>query len=125
MRDFVPDDLQLLQSFLGQYPRVIITAHVATEASHFLSKLERSLGRRLKGQFVTALSLLIERPVKSRSAGARPEFEWLDLADCSLLEAAKPDDVLLSTDAQLVNRRLELGLEAVNFNHLREQAGLV
>ncbi len=79
----------------------------------------------MKAKLVEILAAVEERTVASKTAAARREFAWLDLADCSLLEAGRPQDTLLSTDALLVRRRLELGLSAVNFNHLREEAGVL
>lgn len=124
LKEFVPEDALILDDFLARFRAIVITPHVATEAAHFLGKLKDQRGRSLRTQFVEILKAIRERSVTSRLAAARGEFAWLDLADCSLLEAGSPRDTLLSTDAVLVYRRQELGLPAVNFNHLREQAGL-
>jgi hypothetical protein len=125
LKQFAPEDKLILDDFLAGFRKIAITPHVATEAAHFLGKISDQRGRYLKARFVEILHAIQERSVTSRIAAARSEFAWLDLADCSLLEAGRPHDTLLSADAVLVYRRLELGLPAVNFNHLREQAGLL
>lgn len=125
LKDFLPQDAFILGDFLAGFQAIAITPHVATEASYFLGKLSDQRGKYLKARFAEILNAIRERSVLSRTAAARSEFAWLDLADCSLLEAGHPRDTLLSTDAILVNRRLALGLPAVNFNHLREQAKLL
>lgn len=124
LKQFVPEDALILDDFLAGFHTIAITPHVATEAAHFLGKPKDQRGKSLRARFVEILHAIRERSVTSRLAAARGEFAWLDLADCSLLEAGRPHDTLLSTDAVLVYRRQELGLRAINFNHLREQAGL-
>lgn len=125
LRAYTPGDGLLLERFIRQYRSLWLTPHVATEAAHFINKIAGKHGRWIKARFVEILNLVGERPAVSRDAAARREFTWLDLADCSLLETAAPEDTLLSTDAVLVARRLELGFGAVNFTHLREEAGLL
>ena len=121
----MPEDWLILGDFLSGFGAIAITPHVATEAAHFIGKISDQRGKHVRARLVEVLAVVRERSVASRIAAARREFAWLDLADCSLLEAGQPQDTLLSTDAVLVSRRLELGLPAVNFNHLREQAGIV
>lgn len=125
LKAYLPEDWLILQRFLSGYGTVAITPHVATEAAHFSSKISDQRGKHVKARLIEVLAAIEERAVASKTAAARREFAWLDLADCSLLEAGGPQDTLLSTDAVLVSRRLALGLSAVNFNHLREQAGIV
>jgi hypothetical protein len=125
LKQFVPEDWLVLSDFLSRFNGICITPHVATEAAHFVGKISDRRGRHVRAKLVEVLHTVRERPIASRIAAARREFAWLDLADCSLLEAGQSQDTLLSTDAVLVSRRLELGFPAVNFNHLREQAGIV
>jgi hypothetical protein len=125
LKQYEPESLLVLESFVSRFRSITITPHVATETSYFLKKIGGTSGNRVVAKFVELLQWIRERNVPSRAAAARVEFAWLDLADCTLLEGGRARDTLLSTDAVLVNRRLELGLPAVNFNHLREQAGLL
>jgi len=125
LKQFEPESLLVLEAFVLRFRSITITPHVATETSHFIKKISGADGKLVKAKFVELLHGIRERSIPSRTAAARDEFAWLDLADCTLLEGSGAGDTLLSTDAVLVNRRLELGLPAVNFNHLREQAGLL
>jgi hypothetical protein len=125
LRQYTPEDALLLDAFLRQFRSLWLTPHVATEAAHFLTKIDKRPASPLRARFVELIHALNEHPASSKVASARREFAWLDLADCTLLESAAPEDTLLSTDALLVTRRLDLGFPAVNFHHLREQAGLL
>lgn len=128
LKEYSPDDAVLLDGFMRPFHTICLTPHVATEAAHFVSKIAKDAGtkhgRAIRARFVKILQDVDERYVASRVATARPEFAWLDLADCTLLDVA-PSDTLLSIDAPLVNYRTALGYPAVNFNHLREAAGLL
>lgn len=125
LKAFAPEDWVILDEFLAGFGALAITPHVATEAAHFIGKISGQRGKHVRVRLVEVLNAVRERSAASKIAAARREFAWLDLADCSLLEAGRPQDTLLSTDAVLVNRYLELGRPAVNFNHLREQAGVL
>ncbi len=125
LKQFAPEDWLVLSGFLSRFGAIAIVPHVATEAAHFVTKIGERRGQLVKARLADVLNAVREHPVASRSAAARGEFAWLDLADCALLEAGRPEETLLSTDAVLVNRRLDLGFPAVNFNHLREQAGVL
>jgi hypothetical protein len=123
LKAFTPQDAPLLEGVLRLFRSIWITPHVATEASHFVTKISGKHGPIIKAKLVEVINAIDERPATSRTATARAEFAWLDLAD--FLETALPDDTLLSMDAMLVTRRLNLGFQAINFNHIREQAGLL
>lgn len=125
LKGFVPEDWLILEEFLTGFGAAAITPHVATEAAHFVGKIEEQGGKHVRARFVEVLAKVQEYSATSRMAAARREFAWLDLADCSLLEAGRSQDTLLSSDAVLVYRCHELGFPAVNFNHLRRQAGLL
>lgn len=125
LKGFVPEDWLILKEFLTGFGAAAITPHVATEAAHFLGKIDDGSGKHVRARFVQVLATVQEYPVASRMAAARREFAWLDLADCSLLETGQSQDTLLSTDAVLVYRCQGLGVPAVNFNHLRQEAGIL
>lgn len=125
LKAFMPEDAGVLSEFVTRFDAIATTPHVVTEVAYFVNKLSAGRASNLRAWFVQWVHQLDEIKVTSRSATAREEFAWLDLADCTLLEAAGPEDVLLTTDAQLAYRRLDLGMPTVNFNALREQAGIL
>lgn len=124
LKEFVPDDAALLDAFLAKFTVHATTAHVATEAAHFIGKLARTVPA-LRVQFVAAVRALNERSSPLRDVSSRDEFAWLDLADCGLLEVAGVNEVVLTTDAVLAHYRQGMRCAAVNFNHLREDVGLL
>ena len=122
LRAYNPDDYPLVQSVAKKYTLIAVTPHVLTEAAHFINKIHGSKGDELRLRFVELLQVFRERKPPTRHVTRRAEFRWLDLADCSLLEAAGVDDVLFTGDAKLVARRQGLGGQVINLNHLRDRA---
>lgn len=125
LKAFTPADYPLVAGFLSGFRIVAVTPQVLTEVAYFVGKIGGHHSPFLRVRFIELIRVLRERPVPTRRAASRREFAWLDLADCSLLEAAGSDDLVLSTDAKLVLERLTLGLPAVNLNWLREEAGVL
>lgn len=124
LKAYTPEDFGLLEEFVTRFDVMAITPHVATETAHFIGKISKYGWPEVRIRFIEAIHRISEIAVGSRAAATRREFAWLDLADCTLLEAAGPHDVLLTSDAPLALQRQRLGLPVVNFNQLRDQAGI-
>ncbi|HYN22937.1 MAG TPA: hypothetical protein VE078_18400 [Thermoanaerobaculia bacterium] len=125
LKAYTPADYKLVAEFVSRFRVVAVTPQVLTEVAHFVGKIGGRYSAHIRVRFIELVTILRERPVPTRRAVDRKEFAGLDLADCTLLEAAGSDDILLSTDAQLVLERLTRGLPAINFNRLREAAGIL
>lgn len=120
LKAYAPDDYELLDGFLEKFKIIAVTPHVLTEVSHFISKLEGNHRKEARRRLAALSTLLRERPVSTKHASQREEYQWLDLADCTLLVAAGPNDTVLTMDSQLCARRQQLHLPAINFNHVRD-----
>ncbi len=128
LKQYSAKDGELLLGYLGQFDRFRTTPHVTTEVAYFLDRLGKKALKdrnRFKPALCHFLGIVEEQPVASGAAMRRGEFAWLDLADCTLLEVCGPEETLLSEDALLVNALQALGREAVNFTHMRTEAGLL
>ena len=66
------------------------------------------------------LETLAEEYVESKNAALRSEFVRLGLTDSVLLQANELGYVLLTADLHLYQAAMAKGLDARNFNHLRE-----
>jgi predicted nucleic acid-binding protein len=125
LKAYTPEDYELVAGLISRFRVIAVTPHVLTEVAHFVTKIGDSHGPLIRARFVEVVSALRERPIPTKQVVARIEFAWLDLADCSLLQASGRHDILLSTDAKLVKQRLEQNLPALNLNQLRERAGIL
>lgn len=120
LRDYSPEDYDILIELLENADRLFLTPNTLTEASNLLSQHgepERSLlMRRL--QFLIHESR--EVVVASADASSNVKFEELGLTDAALLEVITADIPLLTVDLGLYLAAFESGDErAFNFNHYR------
>lgn len=122
---YSPQDFQALNTLLEQFEACAFTPQVMTEVAYFTGKIPGGKGKQVKNILIGLVNHWPEFLIHSKSAMSRREFAWLDLADCSLLETNGAACTLISTDAKLVNRRLELSLPAINFNHFLEDNGML
>lgn len=126
LRAFRPADYDLLVDTLGQFQRILASPNCLTEVSNLVPY---GLGMPLRGDAVGTLGKIIgscdERYLQSSKAAAFPEFERLGLADCVWLGLLDDDTCLLTVDLDLYLSALKRGHIAYNFNHLREEKGIV
>jgi hypothetical protein len=120
LKTFTADDLALLELLIEESAGVVVTPNTLTEASNHLRNIEEPSKTRISLVFRNFISNVQEVYVTSADASARDEFLWLGLSDASLLEVAREEVVVLSTDANLCIAAANAGYEAVNFNHLRD-----
>jgi hypothetical protein len=120
-RTYSRADFFLLVEIVSGAGNTLTTPNILTETSN----LARQFGEPARGRITKLLGDMIqpmeEIYVESRNAARRPEFMRLGLTDCALLDALRPTHTLLTADFGLYRAALERGLDAENFNHLREQ----
>jgi len=122
LRAYNPDDYPLVLRIASSYTLIAVTPHVLTEVAYFITKVRGSTGAELRLKFGELVQAFRERKPPTRRLARRAEFRWLDVADCSLLDAAGRNDVLFTGDAKLMDQQLRLGGQAINLNHLRDRA---
>lgn len=119
---FVEDDYDLLVDVVNSnsFDCLITTPHIMTEVSNLLGKERddiRSLGRQAMAEF---LSQCTESTDSSVSLVSEPEFSRLGLTDVAIAVASKLPAFVLTADLPLYLYLSSSGLEAENFNHIRQ-----
>jgi hypothetical protein len=104
---------------------VVVTPNALTETSNLLGHIGEPIRAELYKTFRDMLKGLQELYFESETATARIEFVRLGLADAVFLEAIGDDRVLLTADFDLYWAAVNDGLNAINFNHIREERGLI
>jgi hypothetical protein len=123
---FDPESYDLLVRVLGEFDEWIATPNSLTEVSNLLKKGPvEPLRSKLRDEFISIVEQICEIYVPSSVVVAAQEFRHLGLADTGQLEVLGENSELLSVDAVACAAAWERGLRATNFNHLREQEGLV
>jgi len=119
---YTADDFDLLCDYLTHFQSIVATPNTLTETSNLL----RQIGDPIRSEILTMFRLLSceqaeERYVTSISVMDTLEFVRLGLTDSALLMVATESHHLLTADFDLYLAATQRGLDAVNFNHLREQ----
>ena len=118
---FLPADYRLLDGLLRRFRRIVTTPNVLTEVSNLVDQIGGETGQKLQallGGFVE--TLFEEHYVQSIAAVKTEEFRRIGLTDSSILLLAKEDLLVLTDDIHLYLALVQRGVEALNFNHLRE-----
>ena len=120
LKAFMIADYKLLLSTIKTGAQIVVTPNALSEASNLL----RQIAEPAKGQIGVVFKRLVKNTkeiyVASAPATEREEFLRLGLSDSALLEVAKDEVVILSTDLDLCVAAEMAGYDVVNFNHLRD-----
>jgi len=115
-------DFDLIQGTISRYAGVCTTPHVIVEVSNLLDHLgkdRRTAARNLLASFADDAP---EYFVKSAEVVFTPAYLKLGVTDAALYHIANQHDlVLLTADLELYHYASGLGVQAVNFNHLRQE----
>ncbi len=120
LRDFTPEDYELLIDLIDQVDRVMVMPNTLTETSNLLGhhgEPERTL-------FFDRLRVIIEETeeivVASADASHNNAFTRLGLTDGALLEVVTPDTPVITVDLDLYLTASSVRPgSAINFTHLR------
>lgn len=127
-RHFTVEDYGLLRRFLARFRTVITTPNVLTEASNLIDQGVGTKREGLQALLASIIGVLEESYIPSQEGCGVEEFQRLGLADSAILHLAqsrsrsRSDLLVLTDDLHLYLALQRRGLEAVNFNHLREQS---
>ena len=116
---YTAEDFNLLLRLKAVFANSVTTAHVLTEVSNLVNDLPESTKVECLSEFVQVFGDTKELEVASFEVAKRSEFRYMGLTDCALAEVSSRF-LVVTDDARLVAKLGESGLEALNFNHLRE-----
>lgn len=117
------NDLQLLRRLLSLFKISVTTPHVLAEVSNWIGYLPRDQKIACLAQFRNTFSVFQELPVDSLATSTHERFRFLGLTDTAIAEVAQ-EYLVLTDDARLVGHLNEMGLDALNINHLRQELWL-
>lgn len=123
------DSADLLLQYLEHFERILVTAHVLAETSNLARQLVK--GRKWQAMCEAVFPLFCLpgqsalKPVGVSTETIDPgDFSKLGLTDAALAQSAATH-LLLTADLDLYCAVVSAGNDAVNFNHMREAAGLL
>lgn len=121
LTEFTRDDFDLLLFLLGHEPRLILLPNTVPEAAN-LFRHHRDPERKA---IMETFARLREYYIASAVVATRREYHRLGITDAAILRCGAPDREILTADAGLYIAATHLGMRATNFNHKREEFGVV
>jgi hypothetical protein len=121
LRAFVEADYVTLSKLISGFEELVALPNTLSEASNILG-WTRGDTVQLWVTFSTFVTRVREVYVASSLCAVRPEFGRLGLSDCAMIEAAKDQIFILTTDGELYRSALAAGYGADNFIHYTEAA---
>jgi len=119
-KEFTSEDYDLLLSCIEGFDRILVTPNVLTEASNLLRQIGEPLCSQLTGDLGLLVRRVDEEYIASGVAAQNDHYVRLGLTDSVLIECARHDLPLLTTDFHLYMAVSQSHPEAAtNFNHLR------
>jgi len=113
------DEFHLLRAVLSHFRLLVTTPNILTEVSNLGSQLPRSHIKGYFQEFRQQLQLLSENYVPASSVCACPYFEQYGLTDSVIAVLSQNQYLVLTADARLAYLLEDLGVDVLNFNHIR------
>lgn len=120
LTNFTDIDYDLLLHTIKKASKILVTPNILTETSNLAAQIAEPARSRILGFLKLMIESTEERYHESRVAVGHSEFVRLGLTDVVLLEAISEHAVLLTTDLNLYLVAINRGLNAFNFNHIRD-----
>lgn len=119
---FTVDEFWLLASFLDVFDKLVTTPNVLTEVSNLSGQLAENLRAPFYSDFSNRIPLLEEHYVTSVSVSSSVHFNRFGLTDSGIVQLVRDNYLVLTDDLKLVRYLQNLGIDVVNFNHIRPLA---
>jgi len=116
---YTEQDYLLLLRLRSVFKTAVTTPHVLTEVSNLACDLPEVTKMRCLGQFCQTFDAMEELAMPSFEVARRAEFTFLGLTDAAIAQVSDRF-LIVSDDARFVGRLNANGMDALNFNHLRE-----
>lgn len=119
---FTIDEFLLLVIICNEFDKVVTTPNVLTEVSNLSGQLPRNLRTDFYLDFAIRIPRLHEEYTASTSISGSTHFKDFGLTDSGIVETVKGNYLVLTTDLELFGFLQNLGIDAINFNHIRTLA---
>lgn len=116
---YTNDDYDLLVRFLQPFSQLVTTPNILTEVSNLSNAVSDSRKREYFSAFANKLSSLDEKYIVSSTALSNP-WARFGLTDATIAEVAKAGYLVLTDDFPLSQSLMSVGIDVINFNHLRD-----
>lgn len=116
---FTIDEFLLLSAIFNEFDKVITTPHILTEVSNLSGQLPGKLRSHFYDDFAGRIPTLSEHYTSSATVSSLNHFNKFGLTDSGIVETVKGNYLVLTADFELFGLLQNLGVDAINFNHIR------
>ncbi|MFY9620974.1 MAG: PIN domain-containing protein [Pyrinomonadaceae bacterium] len=116
---FSIDDFELLAQLVAFFDRVVTTPNILTEVNSFSNQLAEDIKVRYYPRFAEQIRILDEHYLASSEVSETPSFGKLGLTDSGIASIVQGKYLVLTDDLKLVVHLQSIGVDAINFNHVR------
>ena len=118
-RTFTVKDYDLLNQFMGNFRRIVTTPNILTEACNLLGHESDKIRSKFYMFFSSCIRGFEERYTPSKKIVAHRHFCKFGLTDLVTFDNAKGRYLVLTADLPLFGYLQNIGVDVINFNHLR------
>ena len=119
---FTEDEFLLLAMLFNAFEKIITTPNVLTEVSNLSGQLPENLRTLFWGDFAKRIPGLNEHYTLSSTISSSSHFTKFGLTDSGIVDLVKDKYLVLTDDLRLFGYLQNLGIDAINFNHVRSLA---
>jgi hypothetical protein len=119
MAAFTTEDFELLTQFFAFFEKIVTTPNILTEVNSFSNQLSEDIKAAYYPEFARQITLLEEYYLPSAEVSALASFHRLGLTDLGIAKLVRDRYLVLSDDLRLVVHLQSIGVDAINFNHIR------
>jgi len=118
-KKFLEADYFTVKAFFELFPIKVTTPNILTEISNLAGDMPDGLKFDFFEILQSQFSLLHEHYIPSKEGCLNPIFLKLGLTDSIIGQLARDNYLVLTDDFPLSNTLNSIGVDAINFNHLR------
>ena len=119
VKQFRPEELDLIAGIVNQYDRILTTPHILTEVNGLSGKIPSRVRYEYFGTFSDLITDLDEHVPAAAELREDKAFRRLGITDTAIKAVADTGCLVLSIDLDLVMAVLDQGGLAFNFNNVR------
>ncbi len=117
---FSTDDFTLLDKLFRFFQKIVTSPNILTEVNSLSNQFPEDIRSSYYPEFAKQIMLLEEHYLSSATVSASSAFKRFGLTDSCIAELARGKYLVLSEDLKLVLHLQNEGIDAINFNHIRQ-----
>jgi rRNA-processing protein FCF1 len=116
---YFPDDFYVLERMVNFFAKIVTSPNILTEVSNLSNQLAEPARTQYFSEFARRIHALEEQYCPSSQACGHPYFTKCGLTDAVIIELSLNAYLVITDDFRLSNLLQAIGIDVINFNHIR------